>query len=143
MKNLWTVILVCLFTMTGIQAQDVFGKWKTIDDNTGEARSIVEIFEREGKVYGKIIAITDPEKRDRVCVKCSGDDRNRPILGLEIIKGLEKTDDKYENGYITDPDNGKRYKCYIELEDANTLKVRGFMGFAIIGRTQTWQRIQD
>lgn len=143
MKKLWTIILVSLVTISGIHAQDVFGKWTTIDDNTGEARSVVEIFERDGKVYGKIIAITDPEKRDRVCENCSGDDRNRPLIGLEILKGLEKNDGKYEDGYITDPDNGKRYKCYIELEDANTLKVRGFMGLAIIGRTQIWQRAQD
>lgn len=143
MKKLWTIILVSLVTISGIHAQDVFGKWTTIDDNTGEARSVVEIFERGGKVYGKIIAITDPEKRDRVCENCSGDDRNRPLIGLEILKGLEKNDGKYEDGYITDPDNGKRYKCYIELEDANTLKVRGFMGLAIIGRTQIWQRAQD
>lgn len=143
MKNLWTIILVSLLTMTGIHAQDVFGKWRTIDDNTGEARSVVEVFERDGKVYGKIIAITDPDKRDRVCGKCSGDDRNRPLIGLEILKGLEKSGDKYEDGYITDPDNGKRYKSYIELVDENTLKVRGFMGLAIIGRTQIWERVQD
>lgn len=143
MKNLWTIILLSLLTMTGMHAQDVFGKWTTIDDNTGEARSVVEIFEREGKVYGKIVAITDPDKRDRVCENCSGDDRNRPLIGLEILKDLEKNGDKYEDGYITDPDNGKRYKSYIELEGANKLKVRGFMGLAIIGRTQIWERVQD
>ena len=143
MKNWWKIVLVSLLTITGIQAQEVFGKWTTIDDNTGEARSTVEIFEKGGKVYGKIVAITDPEKRDRLCEKCTGDDKNRPILGLEIVKGLEKVGDKYEGGYITDPDNGKRYKCYIELEDANTLKVRGYIGMAILGRTQLWQRAED
>ncbi len=142
MKNIWQIILVSLIAITGMQAQDVFGKWTTIDDNTGKARSTVEIFERDGKVYGKVVAITDPEKRDRVCDQCSGDDRNRPILGLEILKGLKKSGDKYEGGYITDPDNGKRYKCYIELEDDNTLKVRGFIGMALIGRTQIWKRAE-
>lgn len=143
MRKWWTIVLISLITITGMQAQGVLGKWKTIDDNTGEARSVIELFERGGKVYGKIIAITDPEKRDNVCVKCTGDDKNRPILGLELLKGLEKNGDKYDGGYITDPDNGKRYKCYIELEDANILKVRGYIGMAVLGRTQIWERFQD
>lgn len=143
MKNILQIILLTLIAATGVKAQNVLGKWTTIDDNTGKARSTVEIFERDGKVYGKIIAITDPTKRDRVCEKCSGDDRNRPLIGLEIIKGLEKNGEKYENGYITDPDTGKRYKCYIELQDAKTLKVRGFIGMSILGRTQIWQRTED
>lgn len=143
MRNLLRIVLVSLITITGMQAQGVFGKWKTIDDNTGEARSVIEIYEKGGKVYGKVVAITDPAKRDNVCTKCTGDDKNRPILGLELLKGLEKNGDKYDGGYITDPDNGKRYKCYIELEDANTLKVRGYIGMAILGRTQIWERFQD
>lgn len=143
MRNLWKIALISLLTITGLQAQGVLGKWTTIDDNTGEARSVIEIFERGGKVYGKIVAIKDPAKRDNVCEKCTGDDKNRPILGLELLKGLEKNGDKYDGGYITDPDNGKRYKCYIELEDANTLRVRGYIGMAILGRTQIWQRFQD
>jgi len=143
MKNIWIYMLISLLTLSSIKAQSITGKWTTIDDHTGEARSTVEIFERDGKIYGKIIAITNPTKRDRVCDKCSGDDRNRPLLGLEIIKGLEKNGDKYEGGTITDPDSGKRYKCYIELEDAETLKVRGYIGMALIGRTQIWQRAED
>lgn len=143
MRNIWTIILMSVWTISAMQAQDVFGKWRTVDDTTGEVRSVVEIFEKAGKVYGKVIAITDPAKRDRVCDQCSGDDRNRPILGLEILKGLEKNGEKYDGGYITDPDNGKRYKCYIELEDENTLKVRGFIGLSLIGRTQIWQRAED
>lgn len=143
MRNLLRIVLVSLITITGIQAQGVFGKWKTIDDNTGEARSVIEIYEKGGKVYGKIVAITDPAKRDNVCTNCTGDDKNRPILGLELLKGLEKNGDKYDGGYITDPDNGKRYKCYIELEDVNTLRVRGYIGMAVLGRTQIWERFQE
>src|SRR5690625_1364048 len=143
MKNWWKIVLVSLLTITGIQAQDVFGKWTTIDDNTGKARSTVEIYDKGGKVYGKIVAITDPAKRDRLCEQCTGDDKDRRILGLGLLKGLEENGDKYEGGHITDPDHGKRYKCYIELEDANTLKVRGYIGMSILGRTQMWQRAAD
>src|SRR5699024_7152474 len=143
MRNWWTIVLVSLLTITGMQAQDVFGMWTTIDDNTWEARSVVEIFEKDGKVYGKIVEITDPEKRDRLCEKCTGDDRNRPILGLEILKVLVKRGDKYEACHIIDPDNANRYKCYIELEDDNTLNVRDYIGMSILGRTQMWQRAAD
>lgn len=143
MKNVWTIMLVSLFTITGMYAQSVLGKWNTIDDNTGEARSVVEVYEKGGKVYGKIVSITDPTKRDKVCEQCTGDDKNRPILGLEILKGLQEKGAKYEGGYITDPDNGKKYKCYIELDGADKLKVRGFIGMSIIGRTQIWQRAKD
>lgn len=142
MKKLFATALFALLVSFTMQAQTILGKWKTIDDNTGKQRSTVEIFEKDGKVFGKIVAITDPAKQDKVCDKCSGDDKNRPLIGLEIIKGLSKKGDKYEGGYIIDPDSGKRYKCYLELDDANTLKVRGYLGMALIGRTQTWHRVQ-
>lgn len=122
-------------------AQDVFGKWKTIDDESGEAKSIVEIYKQNGEVYGKIVEIIDPSKRDVACDKCPGSDKNKPILGLVIIKGLEKDGDEYNGGTIMDPNNGKVYKCYIELEDANTLNVRGYIGFSLLGRTQQWLRV--
>ena len=122
-------------------AQDVTGKWKTIDDETGEAKSIVEIYKQNGKVYGKVVEILDAKKRNLTCINCTGSDKDKPILGLVIIKGLEKDGDEYSDGTITDPNSGKIYKCYIELEGANKLNVRGYVGFSLLGRTQTWQRV--
>lgn len=139
-KILLTISLVALTVMTAV-AQDVTGKWKTIDDETGKAKSVVEIYKQNGKIYGKVVEIFDASKRDLNCVECSGTDKNKPIMGLVIIKGLEKDGDEYNGGTITDPNNGKIYKCYIELDGANTLNVRGYIGFALLGRTQTWTRV--
>lgn len=140
-KILLTISLVALTVMTAV-AQDVTGKWKTIDDETGKAKSVVEIYKQNGKIYGKVVEIFDASKRDLNCVECSGSDKDKPIMGLVIIKGLQKDGDEYNGGTITDPNNGKVYKCYIELEGANTLNVRGYIGFSLLGRTQTWTRVK-
>ena len=119
----------------------VTGKWKTIDDETGEARSIVEIYERNGKVFGKIVEILNDEKKDARCEECPGSDKDKPIEGLEIIKGLTRDDDEWTDGKILDPVSGKIYKCYIALENPDKLKVRGYIGFSLLGRTQYWNRV--
>jgi uncharacterized protein (DUF2147 family) len=120
----------------------VLGKWKTIDDNTAKEKSIVEITERGGKVYGKIIRIfPEPGKNpDPVCDKCSEDDsrHNKKVIGMEIIRDMVKSDDEYDDGTILDPEVGKIYKCKIWLEGKD-LKVRGYLG--PFYRTQTWKRL--
>lgn len=142
MKKLLLSFSLILLTVLTAVAQDVTGKWKTIDDETGEAKSIVEIYKQNGKVYGKIVEILDPAKRDLTCVECEGKDKNQPLLGLVILKGLEKDGSEYDDGTITDPNNGKVYKCLIELENDNKLKVRGYVGFSLLGRTQYWNRVK-
>lgn len=139
MKKIIALLTIALISVTGF-AQSVLGDWKTIDDNSGEAKSIVSIYERDGKIYGKVKEIFNEERRDAVCIECTGKDKNKPVLGLEIIKGLEKDGDEYNEGTITDPENGKQYKCYIVLEEPNKLKVRGYVGFSLLGRTQYWVR---
>lgn len=123
-------------------AQSVFGKWKTIDDKTNEVRSVVEIYEVSGKVYGKIVEITDPTRRNGKCAKCVGNDKDKPVLGLVIIKGLKKDGDEYSDGKITDPESGKIYKSFIKLISKDKLEVRGYIGFALLGRSQTWIRVK-
>lgn len=140
-KTMFTIVLVVCAIITG-SAQDVFGKWKTIDDNTGEAKSIVEIYRQDGKVYGKVVDILDPSKKNLPCVKCPDEDKGKPILGLVILKGLEKDGDEYSGGTIMDPNNGKVYKCLISLENPDKLKVRGYVGFSLLGRSQYWQRVK-
>ena len=141
MKQLITIIAITLASFTG-SAQDVFGKWKTIDDVSGEAKSIIDIYERDGKVYGKILKILNEEHKDDVCTECTGKYKDQPIVGLEFLSGLEKDGGTYEDGKIIDPENGKEYKCYIELEKKDTLKVRGYIGFSLLGRTQYWYRVE-
>ncbi|MBW1296577.1 DUF2147 domain-containing protein [Aquimarina litoralis] len=134
------IIIASFILLTGIvNAQDgIIGKWKTIDDNTGEARSIVEIYKKGNQIYGKIDRILKEADRGQLCTECEGEDYNKPIEGMVIIKGLEKDGDEYEDGTILDPENGKVYKCKIWLEedDPNTLNVRGYIAFLF--RTQQW-----
>lgn len=144
MKNNILIIAALFFTTIFYsQNQTVVGKWKTIDDETGKAKSIVEIYEKSGKIYGKVIEILDLEHKNNVCKDCAGEDKNKPILGLVIIKGLKKEGDDYTNGKILDPKNGKMYKCFITLESKDKLKVRGFIGFSLFGRTQYWSRVKN
>ncbi len=140
--KLFLSTLILLVMGVSVNAQDVFGKWKTVDDITGEVKSIVEIYEVKGKVYGKVSEILDPKApKNPTCDECTGKDKGKPILGLEFIKGLEKDGDEYSGGKILDPENGKLYKCYITLEEDDKLKVRGYIGFALLGRTQYWYRV--
>lgn len=142
MKQLIT-LLFCIAAMNSMQSQSVVGKWKTIDDETGKAKSIVEIYEKSGKLYGKVLDILEVENRNRICSNCSEEDKDKPILGMVIIKGLTKEANQYTNGKILDPKNGKHYQCYITLESKDKLKVRGFIGIALFGRTQYWYRVKN
>jgi uncharacterized protein (DUF2147 family) len=143
-KNILTVLLLLFITYAFYsQNHGVTGKWKTIDDFTGEAKSIVEIYEKSGKIYGKVIEIFDVNHRNDLCHECSGVDAGKAVMGLTIIKGLSKNGKEFDSGKILDPKSGKLYKCYIVLEDTDRLKVRGYIGFSLIGRTQYWQRIKN
>ena len=142
MKKLAAYCIFLLFAgiQTG-QAQSVTGKWKTFDDETGDAKSIVEIYEKNGKIYGKIIEILEKGKEDKTCDKCKGSKKDKPVKGMVIIEGLSKDGDNWEDGTILDPRNGKEYKCRINLENSDKLKVRGYLGVSLLGRTQYWTRI--
>ncbi len=132
-------ILSCAVT---VSAQSVIGKWKTFDDKTGDAKSIVEITEKDGKIYGRIIEILNPAKKNDKCTNCPDQDKDKPLKGLTIIKGLTKDGDEYSNGKILDPVSGKLYKCTISLDGKDKLKVRGYVGISAFGRTQTWSRVE-
>lgn len=125
----------------GYSQNTVIGKWKTIDDETSQPKSIVEITEKDGKVYGKIIKLFrgPGEDPDPVCDKCSQDDarHNKKVIGMEIIKGLSKDNTDYSGGTILDPADGRVYRCKIWL-NGNNLMVRGYWGPFF--RTQTWIR---
>jgi uncharacterized protein (DUF2147 family) len=140
MKKNIIVLVFLLFSVAFAKAQSVFGKWNTIDNETGKIESVVEIYKKDGKAYAKIIHIFNEEDRDRLCDKCTGKDKNVPILGLVIVSGLEQDDDEWSGGKILDPKNGKYYKCYIKLEEDNKLKLRGYIGISLIGRTEYWYR---
>lgn len=124
------------------QTDSPVGRWKTIDEDTGEAKSIVEIYQ-EGDAYAGKIAEILTDKRDALCTECEGKDKNKPILGLVIIEDLEADDDPsvWDGGTILDPQKGSSYKLSVWYEDDNPdiLYVRGkhWTGFY---RTQQWVR---
>ncbi|MEC5395657.1 DUF2147 domain-containing protein [Bergeyella sp. RCAD1439] len=130
---------VAVFFATLSQAQ-IEGKWKTIDDETGQAKSVVEIFKKsDGRYYGKIVQLMQKPENNN-CVKCTDDRKNKPLVGLEIIRGLSKKEAEFTGGTITDPKTGKTYKCTI-TKDGTKLNVRGYVGFSLIGRSQTWHKV--
>jgi uncharacterized protein (DUF2147 family) len=141
MKKILLTSILLILTIT-INAQDIFGKWNSMNDDTGEIDSVIEVYKKDGKAYAKVIEIKDKERQNAVCDLCEGKNKNKPILGLNILTGLEKDGDEWSGGKILDPRKGKIYKCYIELENSNKLKIRGYVGFALIGRTAYWKRAE-
>ena len=122
------------------------GLWKTIDDGTKKEKSLVRITEAGGVFTGKIEKLLDPAKADSVCDKCSDERKDKPIAGMTIIKAVKPSDsDKamWDGGEILDPNNGKTYKVRLTPGDAGrTLAVRGYIGAPMLGRTQTWVRVE-
>jgi uncharacterized protein (DUF2147 family) len=121
-------------------AEAPVGQWKTVDEKTGAVRSVVEIYDQGGKLFGKIVSLTKPtdeQGKPRTCTKCTGPDKDKPIVGLIIIKDLSPGGDRWKGGTIMDPDDGKIYKAEL-WTDEGKLKVRGYLG--MFYRTQTWQK---
>ena len=132
-----------------VSAQSPIGRWKTIDDDTNEPQSHVEIYEQNGKLYGKIVHLYQSDGDTLTCYECDRDDLRygQRIIGMVIMKELEKeSDSRWEDGEIMDPNNGETYDCYIELLSANKMRVRGFIGTwltgSALGRTQYWYRVK-
>lgn len=138
MKKLLATFVLSLFSVMSFA--QIEGKWKTIDDETKQAKSIVEIYKKsDGKYYGKVSQLLI-KPADPNCSSCKDDRKGKPILGLEIIRGLAKDGDEFTGGTITDPKTGKTYKCTI-TKSGDKLNVRGYMGVSILGRTQVWQKV--
>lgn len=138
MKKLLATFVLSLFSVMSFA--QIEGKWKTIDDETKQAKSIVEIYKKsDGKYYGKVSQLLI-KPADPNCTGCKDDRKGKPILGMEIIRGLEKDGDEFTGGTITDPKTGKTYKCTI-TKSGDKLNVRGYMGVSILGRTQVWQKV--
>jgi len=132
------LVLVVSFSMS---SQSIIGKWKTIDGVTGKEKSIVEIYKENGKVFGKIIEILDPKDKDALCNNCEDDEYNTPILGLVLIKNMQKIGKYYKKGSIFDPEHGKKFRCRLMLtNNPDVLQVRGYIAF--LYATQYWHRIK-
>jgi uncharacterized protein (DUF2147 family) len=119
------------------------GKWRTIDDKTGKVKSIVEIYQAtNGTLAAKVLQVLDSEKGPHpLCDACKGDNHNKPIEGMVIAWNLHHEGDSWDDGKIMDPKNGKVYSAKMTpIDGGRKLEVRGYMGFSLLGRTQTWIR---
>jgi uncharacterized protein (DUF2147 family) len=118
------------------------GLWRTIDDKTNKPRALVQIYPRAGLLFGKVTTILDPKYADAQCQNCSGDRHGQPVLGLEIIRDMHPMGDHWGGGTVLNPQTGDVYHCNMHLgPGGETLVVRGYIGFSLIGRSQTWQRM--
>jgi len=131
------LLALCL---PALAADPAVGRWKTIDDETGQAKSIVEITQgANGTLSGRIVELLNPSKPNPACDKCKDDRKGKPITGMEIIRGMKPDGDAYAGGTILKPDEGKVYKSKMELiEGGSKLEVSGCVAF--ICKSQGWQR---
>jgi uncharacterized protein (DUF2147 family) len=147
-----SVALIALATLVNLSfacvanaQESPAGLWKSLDDKTGKARSLIRITETAGELQGKIeklFPVSDAEQNPK-CDKCEGTNKDQPILGMTILSGLKKTGDEYSGGKILDPENGKTYSSKLNLSENNKkLTVRGYIGVPMFGRSQTWIREQ-
>jgi len=144
MKKAAYVLLTIMLSLSIISTQaQIEGKWKTIDDETNEARSIVEIFIKDGKYFGKVVKLfrSPNEDQDPTCIECDPSDSryNKKVLGMEILKDMKKEGNEFTSGTVLDPKNGKVYNCKIWIENSK-LMLRGYWG--PFYRTQTWLKAE-
>jgi len=134
-------IFTILLTRFGF-SQSCLGQWVTIDDDSGRKKSVVNLYKKDGKMFGEIIYLFPEKGRDDnpKCEKCPGSLKNKPVLGLTIVKNMVWDGSEWDSGTIMDPENGKIYdvKIWIDETNYNKLNVRGYIG--PFYRTQTWIR---
>lgn len=133
-------LLASLFFYVHLSAQSCLGFWITIDDESGLKKSVVELYKKDGKMYGKVVYIYKRGKDGphSLCDHCEGSLKNKPVMGMQIVKNMSWDGSEWAGGTILDPDNGKVYdaKIWIHPENHDKLNVRGYIGPFF--RTQTW-----
>ena len=118
------------------------GLWKTIDDSTGKPRSLIRISDKNGELIATIEkGLLATDSPNDVCDQCTGERKDKPLIGMVIMNGMKAKGNTFEGGHILDPDNGETYQCKIKLDSTGKqLEVRGFIGISLLGRSQTWVR---
>lgn len=142
-KFLTSIVILSLSQFTF--AEDISGLWQSIDDKTGAPKGIVRISkDADGTYMGTVTKVTPRVgyKPKEFCVDCPAPYTNKPIIGLNVIRGLKhKNGDNYEGGKILDPNSGKIYSLKAKLSpNGKKLVLRGYVGIAVLGRSQTWIR---
>ena len=136
------IIAVAIFATSNLWAADpIVGKWKSIDDETKQEKSIMELYVQNGKVFGKVVQLLRAQDKGKICDKCTGADKGKPVEGMVIIKNMKDDGSEWAGGKILDPAKGKEYKCKIKaIEGGNKLEVKGCIAF--LCRTQVWVKVK-
>ena len=146
MKTLLATLLLAAAPAIAFAQATPVGVWKTIDDKTKTERSQLRITDNGGVLSGKIEKLLAADaKQDAVCDKCSDDRKDKPLIGLEVLRGVKKSsdDNTWDGGTILDAAEGKIYKVRLQPADGGKkLEVRGYVGIPALGRTQTWIRVE-
>ena len=136
-------VLLCLSALA-LRAADSAatpaGRWRTVDDKTGKAKAIILLYEEKGLFFGRVETLVDPDAV-KICDKCSDERKGQAVTGMVVVRRMKKDGDEYTGGDILDPKNGSVYRCKMRLVDqGRKLSVRGYLGFSLFGRSQTWIR---
>lgn len=143
MKRFFLIVLAMSALHAWADDTSPVGLWKSIDDNTGKAKSLIRISESDGQLNGTVEKLfrAPGEEQNPKCDKCSDARKDQPIIGMTILSGLKKNGNEYSGGEILDPVNGKLYKSKLSVVDnGKKLQVRGYIGAPLFGRTQVWVR---
>lgn len=144
-RHIFCVLASMLCAQIAFAQASPAGLWRTIDDKTGNTKSLVRIKDLGGVFSGSVEKILDPSVSQQAkCEECKDARKDKPILGMTILTGMRANDDgEWSGGQILDPKSGSVYKCKMKLlEGGKKLEVRGFIGFSLIGRSQTWVRAE-
>lgn len=135
---MWLVAMV-LFATQAMAQTPILGEWITVDDASGEQKSVVRIYQADnGKYYGDIVELFGEDAATVVCDACEGEDHNKPIVGLTIIRDMQLEKGELRGGKVLDPDKGKIYHAKMYLKDGK-LVLRGSLDKAgLLARSQTW-----
>ena len=145
MKKTVFAALLGLASSVAMAQMSPVGLWRTIDDETKTEKSLVRITEAGGVMTGKVEKIADPAKANANCDKCTDERKDKPVLGMTILRGVKPSSEAgtWEGGDILDPNNGKIYKVRMKpVDGGKQMEVRGFIGVSLLGRTQTWVRVE-
>ena|SRR5437868_855200 len=144
-RRLFLVICGLALPILAADSDSPAGKWKTIDDKTGRAKSIVQIREENGELTGKVLRVLEsPTGPHPLCKPCEGERKDQPVEGMTILWGAKKNGDSWDGGQILDPENGNIYHVTLTLLDSGQkLEVHGYIGIPAIGRSQIWHRQEE
>lgn len=125
--------------------QSPIGYWETISDVNRKPRSVMHLYEEGGILYGKAVkSLVTGETLERPCEKCPDEFHNQTIAGMRVVWGLKEVNGEWKGGRVLDPDTGNIYRCKLSVsEDGRRLNIRGYLGISLLGRTQTWNRLDN